>query len=208
MSELATPLTDAQVSDWYEQTAPDKPAAPEFKAFPKVPRLFRDMIVTEKLDGTNACVIVDTSGAVYAQSRKRLITPEQDNYGFAAWVADNADKLREGLGEGYHYGEWWGQGIQRGYELDHKRFSLFNVDRYTDEQLELLPDNVGLVPVIVRQTFDIAQVQMALNQLATQGSYATPEYYDNPEGVVVYHTASRQVFKATLDSDGPKGVSA
>lgn len=71
----------------------------EFEAFPKLPRLNRGMVISEKLDGTNACVVgVELDGhdsgdaiavidglALYAQSRKRLITPEKDNYGFARW---------------------------------------------------------------------------------------------------------------------------
>lgn len=28
----------------------------EFKAWPKIPRLFRDVIITEKIDGTNAAI--------------------------------------------------------------------------------------------------------------------------------------------------------
>jgi len=32
-------------------------------------------------------------GELYAQSRKRIITPEQDNFGFAAWVQEHKDTL-------------------------------------------------------------------------------------------------------------------
>ncbi|MCJ7726507.1 MAG: hypothetical protein MUP76_09000, partial [Acidimicrobiia bacterium] len=45
----------------------------------------------------------------------RWITPEVDNYGFARWVKDHEEELRTGLGAGLHFGEWWGQGIQRRY---------------------------------------------------------------------------------------------
>jgi hypothetical protein len=31
----------------------------EFEAFPKIPRLKRDMVITEKIDGTNACVLIE-----------------------------------------------------------------------------------------------------------------------------------------------------
>ena len=31
---------------------------------------------------------------------------------------------------GRHFGEWWGSGIQRGYGLDEKTFSLFNAYRW------------------------------------------------------------------------------
>jgi len=187
----------------------------EFKPFPKLPRLYRDMVITEKLDGTNACVVVqemDHEGdytddavawencegvwyAIYAQSRKRFIVPGKstDNYGFANWVADHADELVY-LGAGRHYGEWWGKGIQRGYDLDEKRFSLFNPDTRD------LPDCCSTVPVLSRNGFDLGEVKRCLTQLRDEGSAAAPGF-DNPEGVVVYHTAARLGFKVTLDHD-------
>lgn len=129
-----------------------------FQPFPKVPRLSREMVITEKLDGTNAQVFIREAEvedyrlnaemnwpvvvaqevqppmAIYAGSRKRWIRPgkDTDNFGFAAWVRDNAQELVK-LGPGVHYGEWWGKGIQRGYGLDEKRFSLFNVGRWFEE---------------------------------------------------------------------------
>jgi hypothetical protein len=57
--------------------------ATTFEAFPSIARLSRDMIITAKIDGTDAQVIVTDDGEVYAGSRTRLITPENDNFGFA-----------------------------------------------------------------------------------------------------------------------------
>ena len=51
----------------------------EFREFPKIPRMFRECVITEKIDGTNAQVIVTEDGRVAAASRSRLITPESDN---------------------------------------------------------------------------------------------------------------------------------
>lgn len=202
--------------------------APEFREWPKTPRLFRDMVVTEKIDGTNAAVIVEPGdpaesqdgwcrgasigGAfvkVGAQSRKRIITPEADNFGFAAWVRANAQTLADRLGVGYHYGEWWGSGIQRGYGLTkgEKRFSLFNVNRYAGLDLS---DGIGLgvVPVLQRFTFDTTCVLGALDALRATGSVAAPGF-DRPEGVVVFHSAAGTVFKALLEGDDrPKGEGA
>ena len=31
----------------------------EFKTFGKIPRLFRECVITEKIDGTNACVVIE-----------------------------------------------------------------------------------------------------------------------------------------------------
>lgn len=170
-----------------------------FTPFPKLARLHRDIIITEKIDGTNAAVGVTEDGRVYAQSRKRLITPEQDNFGFATWVRDHADELRDGLGVGLHFGEWWGLGIQRGYGQDRKRFSLFNVGRWnTDER----PACCDVVPTLTHSTGDRlnADVHTALSMLRDAGSAAAPGFMD-PEGIVIFHAASRQLFKVTLDND-------
>lgn len=178
----------------------------EFQAWPKTPRLFRDIVITEKIDGTNAAVIITEDGEVGAQSRNRLITPEADNFGFARWVADHAEALRAALGTGRHFGEWWGSGIQRGYGLTkgEKRFSLFNVARYATADLSEVP-GLGVVPVLHTGPNDTAMVRRTLHELAAQGSQVAPGF-TRPEGVVVFHSAARQVFKVLIENDeSPKG---
>lgn len=178
----------------------------EFKAWPKTPRLFRPYVITEKIDGTNGCVIVTPDGEVAAQSRSRIVVPGDDNYGFAGWVYKHSEVLAETLGPGYHYGEWWGRGIQRGYGMSHRRFSLFNTGRFTSEGVQHVP-GLGVVPVLEEgEVFSTAAVERALNHLREYGSEASPSFM-RPEGVVVYHVASRQVYKALLESDDlPKGL--
>ncbi len=215
----------------------------EFTPWPKTPRLFRDAVITEKIDGTNAAVIIkahpvgthdgglpegatavihggDIVGDEYviaAQSRSRLITPQDDNFGFAKWVLDNAFGLARTLGEGTHFGEWWGSGIQRGYGLEKgdRRFSLFNTHRYA----KLLPTEhetdtrepvpgLGIVPVLDTYTFDTQRVRDALWALEEHGSQAAPGFM-RPEGVIVFHSAAGQVFKSLIENDDiPKGASA
>ena len=80
----------------------------EFVAFEKMARWSRNIVITEKIDGTNAAVLIEDGlvgvqapGAIakvgnldiFAQSRTRFITPADDNYGFARWVVDNASGL-------------------------------------------------------------------------------------------------------------------
>ena len=169
----------------------------EFHAFPKISRFRREVVITEKLDGTNAAVGVTDDGVVYAQSRKRLITVDADNYGFARWVAEHEDALRVELGPGLHFGEWWGQGIQRKYGLDEKRFSLFNVLRWKDAPLAVC----NLVPTIVHsEVFEQDDIDLALELLREGGSMAAPGFMD-PEGIVIYHRASNTLFKQTLEGD-------
>lgn len=175
-----------------------------FQEFPKIPRLNRTVIVTEKIDGTNACVVVSDAPTfderiVTAQSRNRIITPDDDNYGFARWVKDNEATLRQ-LGPGYHYGEWWGQGIQRGYGLTEKRFSLFNVTRWGKAR----PECCHVVPVLAIWN-GFQAVDMALAKLRAEGSHAAPGFR-KPEGVIAFHGHSGHLFKVTIDGDdAPKG---
>lgn len=220
----------------------------EFSPWPKIARLNRDITVTEKIDGTNgaigiaevdlfeltvgdirnAVVIEHTDGSsmatiVYAQSRKQLITPDRDNYGFARYVWDNAEQLAAVLGPGLHFGEWWGSGIQRGYGLpkDEKRFSLFNTKRWSGlagSEYALWPQRLRVVPVLYEGPFDngfngqdeLAESwspwKQALYELEKDGSAAAPGFM-NPEGVVIYHHAANSCFKVTIHGDeAPKGL--
>jgi hypothetical protein len=174
----------------------------EFIPFAKIPRLKRGIVVTEKIDGTNACVRVLEDGVVLAQSRNRFITPENDNDGFAAWVKSHEEELRVGLGIGAHFGEWWGAGIQRRYGLTEKRFALFNTARWTDD---VRPACCGVVPVLYAGPFDQAAIDDCVEGLRKYGSVAAPGF-PTPEGVVVFHSSSGTLFKLTLEADEkPKG---
>lgn len=103
----------------------------DFVEFPKIARYSREVIVSEKIDGTNACVFIGDDGQFLTGSRTRWITPDADNYGFSRWAHEHKDELLA-LGPGRHFGEWWGSGCQRGYDLPkgEKRFSLFNSCRF------------------------------------------------------------------------------
>lgn len=185
---------------------------PPFQDFQKIPRLFRDCIVTEKIDGTNASIVITEDGQIRAGSRTRYIFPDKpkklgtkrevtDNYGFAAWVEEHKTALL-GLGKGRHFGEWYGKGINRNYGLEEKRFALFD----TSVARDTLPSCVGVVPVLYTGPFDLVAVREVMDKLRTNGSVAVPGWL-NPEGVVVFHVASGKLFKATLVGDEkPKGA--
>ncbi len=207
----------------------------EFQSFNKIPRLKRDCIITEKIDGTNAqiyivsksnfdtlteqyagdsvdaflennCLYVSKDNLlVFAGSRKRWLdcSSKNDNYGFAKWVKANAEELLK-LGEGRHYGEWYGSGIQRRYGLKEKRLALFNVAKWSDDSIR--PKCCEVVPVIAECEFNTELIDGVLTHLKAYGSYAV-EGFMNPEGVVIYHKASRKLFKLTCENDEkPKGV--
>lgn len=177
----------------------------EFQPFPKMPRLAREVLITEKIDGTNAQVFIGNDMTVLAGSRSRWITPDDDNFGFARWVRDHEDELRE-LGPGRHFGEWWGAGIQRRYGLGEKVFSLFNVSRWGGEPWNR-PLCCDVVPVLYRGPFDTAAVESTLDDLRQNGSRAAPGFM-KPEGVVVFHIAGNVGFKRTIEKDDePKSFS-
>lgn len=202
----------------------------EFKAWPKTPRLFREVIVTEKIDGTNSAVIiqeledfadadpmngltiVERDGKYYevaAQSRNRLIFPGKttDNYGFAGFVQKNAEELFDLLGPGRHYGEWWGKGIQKRYQNAHagiRGFALFNTEKHKDLHAWLPMDGgidvlVEPVHVLYQGPFSEEEIRGTLEQLKKYGSWTSP--LDSSEGIVIFHTQSRQTYKVTLDGN-------
>ncbi len=164
-----------------------------FKPWPKIVRVEnrRTPIFTEKIDGTNACVIVTDAGEVFCQSRTRLITPEDDNFGFAGWAYENKDFLVAALGEGYHFGEWWGRGIQRTYGLQERRFSLFNTRRWGEHNPP--PAGLHVVPVL-----PVTTPEEAREYLQTNGSIAVPGWV-RPEGAVMLDLDSDTRFKIIID---------
>lgn len=177
---------------------------PTFEGFGKIARFNRPIIITEKIDGTNAQIFITEDGDIFAGSRNRWITSASDNFGFARWVEGNRDELLK-LGPGRHFGEWWGQGIQRGYGLDHKRFSLFNTHRWAGA--EDRPECCYVVPVLRElPSPEPWAIEHIMDSLGLIGSYAAPGFM-NPEGIVLFHTHSRQLFKVTLENDGiPKSL--
>lgn len=172
----------------------------EFKEMGKIYRLFREIEITEKIDGTNAQIHIDSDGTIRAGSRNRYITPEDDNAGFAKWVMENKEVLIDRLGHGRHYGEWWGSGIQRRYNQTEKHFSLFRTDRNEDTA-----SIANCVPVLYRGAFSQDAVFQCLTRLKAIGSVAAPGFM-RPEGVVIRFIDSRILFKITLDGDGHKGA--
>jgi len=169
----------------------------EFKEFPKISRFSRDIIVTEKIDGTNACICITEDEQFLTGSRTKWITPECDNYGFARWAQENKEELMK-LGIGTHYGEWYGSGINRGYGLQNgeKRFALFNTSRWLIDR----PKCCDVVPVLWQGNFQNLDVNEWIIYLKEYGSKAVLGYM-KPEGIVIFHTAANICFKKTIEKD-------
>ncbi len=180
----------------------------EFREFNKIPRLSREVIVTEKIDGTNGVICIGENGEFLVGSRSRWIDIHTDNHGFCNWALAHKEELLK-LGVGTHYGEWWGSGIQRGYNLPkgEKRFSLFNVGRWRKdknipllEKQEYCPECCYVVPILWTGIFDTFLIDGILETLKEKGSLASPGFM-RPEGIVVYHKAGNLFFKKTIEKD-------
>lgn len=170
----------------------------DFVPFQKIGRLSREIIITEKIDGTNGVISIGEDGLFQVGSRNRWILPDQDSFGFMNWCLLHKDDLMR-LGPGRHYGEWWGAGIQRRYDQTEKRFSLFNTSRWGG--VETRPMCCGVVPVLYTGDFDTNEINRVLEELRTGGSVVAPGFM-KPEGIVIYHPQANILLKKTFEGDG------
>ena len=105
-----------------------------------------------KLDGTNGGIQIFTDGKVAVQSRSQIISPENDNLGFANWVSQNIDVFTQ-LASSEHatiFGEWCGKGIQKRTaisQIDRKIFAVFAIQFGGIDgklaRLEIRPDKIS-----------------------------------------------------------------
>jgi hypothetical protein len=180
----------------------------DFVEFKKIPRLSREVVITEKIDGTNGVISITEEGEFLIGSRTRWIGEHTDNHNFWHWCMENKTDLLN-LGIGTHYGEWWGSGIQRGYDLPkgEKRFSLFNCSRWVKDRNQVLlekqeycPKCCDVVPILWTGIFDTLIIEQIIEKLKTNGSIVSKGFM-RPEGVVIYHKAGNLMFKKTIEKD-------
>jgi hypothetical protein len=199
----------------------------KFKPMSKIGRNALTMYVTEKLDGSNSSIHIfldtpeDVSGFpyaptaivgnhhIYTASRKRWIAPAEDtdekgsdNFGFAKWVKDNAVELVN-LGEGSHFGEWVGPGIQKNpHQLEEKTFYLFNNYRWgaactakNEGHKNVFPDCAQVVPHLLTHTYGQDAIETAMIELAAHGSHIGGK----PEGIMIYLPEADHYQKVTFE---------
>lgn len=98
---------------------------------------------TVKLHGTNAAVVFDpVTSEMWCQSKENIITPENDNAGFAIWAHGKREELKQMFLEIHTavrladminpiqiYGEWCGGSIQKSVGLNQlpKMFVIFGI---------------------------------------------------------------------------------
>jgi hypothetical protein len=195
----------------------------QFKSWGSTTRENKNKTITEKIDGTNACLVIK-DGEVKAQSRKRMITPDDDNYGFAKWVYDNAGVLMDTLGYGYHFGEWYGEGIQKNpLGIEGKRFALFHPTKYTEANGYNLAmvDGLETVPLLHHGQCDVWTIPNIMDNLGIYGSKVVGakrekvhtgiigmddmefvyEKAAEPEGIIIWNNETRTRTKMLLKDD-------
>lgn len=166
---------------------------PEHQKWPKIKRLTTlRMVITEKMDGTNAQIHFDDEGFFYVGSRNRWLYEDEDNFGFYKWVMENHKELFQILGPGRHYGEWAGKGIQHGYGMADRKFFSFHTSLSLFDTKLVQP-----VPVMYAGEFrTLEPVYDCIEYLRKNGSIAVPGCM-NPEGVIVNVGGTR--YKAYCD---------
>lgn len=88
---------------------------------------------TVKLHGTNAAIVFLPEGEEYFQSRENVVTPENDNFGFARMMKElshSFDEIRKNFDNTkiiVLYGEWAGEGLKNNAAITKltKAFYLF-----------------------------------------------------------------------------------
>lgn len=188
---------------------------------PLFPNMPIEQIVTKQF--INDYALYEKNGIyLFAGSRTRWLNTLKngDNHGFAKWVQKNAEELFK-LGEGRHYGEWYGKGVNRNYGLTENRFALFNVGKWHKEEIRLVsvdpktkeekyteqcPNCCEVVPIIAEGLFTTELIESCIQCLKDNGSIAVPGFM-KPEGIIVFHEASGKLFKVTCENDDKsKGI--
>lgn len=184
----------------------------DFKSFPKIEPIVKlHMTITQKIHGSNGQILiqrryeynvpgVENPLTIKAGSRHRWLTPDDDNHGFCKWVYANQEALISILGEGRHYGEWCGKGINAGEGLDRKHFILFDWWKYDWKDDVGIPNTLGLkpVPVLYKGKFSYEAIEETMFALKMSGSKLVPGYM-KPEGIVI--DINGQKFKKVFDAE-------
>lgn len=157
--------------------------------YPKTKRLgtLKDIIITEKLDGSNLAFF-KKEGIVYIATRNNILNTKEDLIenknilykGLQGWLEQNLYKLEEVLVEGSVIcGEWIGMGKLKYPNLD-KRFYIFAKANLEDDMTlkninythdffkycfanQEIPNFIGIVPVV--KTVDFLPSVQDMDQL-------------------------------------------
>jgi hypothetical protein len=175
----------------------------EFKSFDKILHIGKlYMSITQKLHGSNAQIYIykdeNDELQLKAGSRSRWLHEGDDNYNFARFCNENREELLRTLGEGRHFGEWCGPGINSGEGLKEKTLCLFNWRRWIGKDL---PDKVTVVPILYKGRISLDVINETMEKLKREGSMLCPGFM-KPEGIVI--ELDGQFYKNVFDQEEVK----
>lgn len=179
-------------------------AEKEFRKFPDINRIGKAAItITQKIHGSNAAAWIEVNPfdpaehIVRAANRTGFIYPEDDNFGFAQFVADQRQQFIDLLGPGVWHGEWAGPGINNGEGLTEKTFVLFSVKGLEGKTL---PDRCKLVPLLYEGPLDTNAIEAAKADLKASGSKLVAGFM-RPEGVVIHFLGTNFRIKDVFEAE-------
>jgi len=141
------------------------------------------IIITEKMDGTNGCIIIKDGIIIGVQSRTKLLSIDDDNYGFFAWCAEHAAHIIDVLGDGRHYGEFCGPGINKNrHDLGQRAFFIFNTFVYPTIPESAYIKKIDLIYTGKYSDLEIRKASFYINLRGMRFGYC-------PEGFVVFYEA-------------------
>ncbi len=151
-----------------------------------------DYVGTVKLHGTNASVVQTSDGELITQSRNRRLSLANDNARFSHFMLEEVgeefwsnyfqvirDTISEAEGTVTIYGEWCGQGIQKGVAISslEKMFVVFAIRLNEEEEtVWLTPDEIRSVSQsegMVKCIFDFPCYEISID-------FSSPARSQNP----------------------------
>jgi hypothetical protein len=208
----------------------------EFKPWPKIPsfknwlkendisELSQPIFCSVKIHGTNAAIGIDGQ-KVWAQSRSQIITPVNDNHGFATWLKGHEEWLLEryrerGLvGDILIFGEFAGKGIQKGVGVSEmEKFFYIFPDKNFIGRLFVNSEKRFFEHLIVKAGLSTDESRLTtmkdkLDQLVQKIDSCCPFYETMTskqgigEGIVVYNQKNVPLFKVKGESHTIKNSS-
>ena len=110
-----------------------------------------------KLHGTCAGIRL-IGDQVVAESRTKIITPTDDNAGFAKWVEANKSYFQNKLTDHTVFGEWCGPGIMKGTainQLSSKIFAIFAIQIGDGPEAPIVVDPVKIKEMLGTMSSDV-----------------------------------------------------
>ena len=192
-----------RVKDINQYAGKDEDGNPIFDYDALLPTLpFRGFV---KIHGTNAGIVKDlVSGETVFQSRERIISPEDDNAGFAAYMSDKQHVIDSIVKQIYDvvpinsmdikptkaaiFGEWCGRGIMKGVGVNqlNKMFVIFAIKLIFNEPVSF---NFGRYRTVENsdhlwmdvRAFNIHYIEERIFNVSTFGSYFVDIDFAKPE---------------------------